>query len=118
MGIGKLKKRNRRKYDQLLKNAKRNDLALSNYIELVRRMNELQRSRRLSKRYGEVIAWDELDTEDDFMWTVPIYLEHKGEIIGYRAILNKKDLPEAYHVELRSNYTLCLQQILNHACPA
>lgn len=49
-----IKRKNKQKFDLLLKVAKENDLPLNFYIELKKRFNESKLSHRLKVRHGEI----------------------------------------------------------------
>lgn len=92
----KLIKRNKRKLSRFLRIAKKNNLRMSDCIDLIRRVAEAKEANRMEARHGSYEDWE--GAEPFFMphsLSVPIRLKHTHAIIGYK-IVNVDELPSEY----------------------
>jgi len=78
----KLVKRNKRFLSQALKKSRRNGLWLGDYLSLLRTIANTRMDRRLEKRHGTYVEWDEAE---DFLLgiIVPVKLCHNHSTISY-----------------------------------
>ena len=93
-----IRQRNKRKLLKLHRLAQKNDLTISEYVEVTQRMNGFRQFNRVRKCHGCTIHWElafAFDPPD--MALAPIYV--KDRLMGYELLLKPEDLPDEYRSE-------------------
>jgi len=88
-------RRNKRRLSYLLRLSVKNDLLLADTISLVRQSAKLRMDRRLEKRHGSYVDWD---NAEKFVVgiTVPVCFCHNHQTLSYRVYTSASELPINY----------------------
>lgn len=69
-------------------------MSMAEFLELIRRINTSKRFDRLRKRYGQRIAWNEMELEFGVAIFIPMYI--RNELSGYRCGVVYDEVPPEY----------------------